>query len=227
MKKTVVILSGGMDSATLTYWLVSKGHEVHALTFDYGQKHCKEIEAAKKIAEKPYFFFGHDVESGGIFSHIVVHIPQVGVCLTSALTSGWVEVPEGHYDDEAMKQTVVPMRNTIMLAIAVGYAQSIGAQIVAYAAHGGDHPIYPDCRPEFVQGFNEMLKSQGVEVSVLAPFISLDKVDILRLGVGLGVPYELTWSCYKGEEIPCGKCGTCEERKEAFHLLRLVDPLVG
>ena len=147
---------------------------------------------------------------------------------TSALTSKTIEVPEGHYADESMKATVVPNRNMILLAIAAGYAQGIGAKYVAYAPHMGDHPVYPDCRPEFIQSAgNTISLGTGWDndgVVLITPFSALTKADIVTIGSKLHIPYELTWSCYSGGKIHCGKCGTCVERKEAFDLAGIDDP---
>lgn len=216
-KKTVVIISGGMDSTTLAYYLQDKEHDLYALSFNYGQKHNKELEAAKtivKILNIP---------------HKVIDVSELGNLLKSALTSSEVEVPHGYYADENMKATIVPNRNMIMLSIAAGYAKSLDADYIAFGPHVGDHPIYPDCRSEFVRNMNDTLAlamegMDGKTPKVIAPFVGIDKTDIVRLGTNLKVPYELTWSCYEGGEKHCGKCGTCCERHEAFVLAGVKDP---
>ena len=216
MKKTVIILSGGMDSTTLAYYLKDKGHDLYALSFYYGQKHNKEVLVADEIAQ------------GLNIPFKLVDIRKVGSILKSSLTDKNKKVPEGHYAAENMKSTVVPNRNMIMLSIAAGYAKSIEATKLAYAAHGGDHFIYLDCRPKFVHALQMAFSASfGYEkpyLELIAPFNTLDKTDIVRIGYMLKVPYELTWSCYVGKDEHCGKCGTCFERKEAFKLAKVKDP---
>jgi len=214
MKKIVLVFSGGLDSTTLLYWLKDKGYEIKTLSFDYGQKHSKELEMAKKTCKKLR------VENKIIDLHNLKDI------LKSALTSEGQEIPEGDYQDEVMKQTVVPNRNMIMLSIAMGYAISLGFNRVAYAAHSGDHTIYPDCRPIFVEKIRELAEVIDYEpVEVLTPFLEITKADIVKIGTELGVDYGLTWSCYVGDEKACGKCGTCIERLEAFKENGLIDPI--
>lgn len=216
--KAVIIISGGMDSATLLYKIVSDGFEVSALSFDYGQRHKKELVYAQKLCV--------DL---GIF-HKTIDITTIsGLLQGSALTTKKINVPEGHYSDVSMKSTVVPNRNAIMLSLAYGYAVSINAEMVAFAAHAGDHPIYPDCRPSFVAAFDTMEKiaNEGYanpKLKLEDPFINISKSEIVKIGTKLNVPYEDTWSCYKGREKHCGKCGTCTERIEAFKLAEAPDP---
>jgi len=204
--KVVMLLSGGVDSATLAYYLMKQHQELHALTVDYGQKHYKEIQAAQDIAD-----------AVGI-SQRILDLSTLQPLLKSALTTN-DPIPEGHYTAENQKLTVVPNRNAILLNIAAGYAISIGANTVAYAAHKNDRAIYPDCRPEFVSALQAALDvGTDADLLVYAPFINMTKAQIVELGITLNVPYELTWSCYKGEERACGRCGTCVERLEAFKL---------
>lgn len=213
MTKAVVVLSGGMDSATLLALALAEGFEVHALSFNYGQRHSKELESAKAQAE-----------AAGIVHH-VVDLPITDLLGGSALTDD-IDVPEGHYADENMKLTVVPNRNAIMLSIAMGYAVSIKAPLIFFGAHAGDHAIYPDCRPEFVGAMNMVGKLANYEiVTVRAPFIDMDKGQIAALGLKLGVDYAKTWTCYKGGEVACGKCGSCTERLEAFEFAGIEDPI--
>jgi len=211
--KIVAILSGGMDSSTMVAKLKAEGHDIHCLTFDYQQRHIREIKSASAIAN--YFNL----------PHIVTDIP--GLLLSgSAITSNNIDVPEGHYADENMKATVVPNRNMILLSLAIGYAISINAEAVAYGAHGGDHDIYPDCRKEFVDAMREVAKLCDYKpMEILTPYIDTDKIGILKEGLELGVPYELTWTCYKGLKKACGKCGSCVERLEAFEKNNVKDPL--
>lgn len=217
-RKAVIILSGGIDSSTLLYDTAAKGSEVSALTFIYGQKHEREIGSARAIAE------------GLSVSHRVVDLsPLKGVLSGSALTDPGVEIPEvpesaEHYD--TLKATIVPNRNAIFLSIAVGYAVSTGAGSVLFGAHHSDRGVYPDCRAEFVEAFQhaERLATDAPELRVEAPYAALDKSEIVRLGAGLGVPFGLAWSCYKGGEIHCGVCSSCRERKRAFAEAGVADP---
>jgi 7-cyano-7-deazaguanine synthase len=219
MKEPVVlILSGGMDSTTLLYWLLKKGHAVHALSFNYGQKHVKELEKAATTCKKL-----------NIPHRIIPFTDDLkALVCNSALTDAGQSIPEGHYEAPNMKQTVVPNRNMIMLALAAGYAISNGIKILAYAAHSGDHAIYPDCRPEFADAMKTALElchfDGGIELWV--PFMNINKNDICAIGKELSVPYEDTWTCYVGAEEPCGKCGACQEREEAFAFAGIPDPLI-
>lgn len=214
MVKDVIILSGGMDSTTLVYDLLSKGSEVALLSFNYGQRHRKELDFARRTASK----LG--------LEHMVVDVTSINQLLQgSSLTSDNIAVPEGHYAEASMKSTVVPNRNMIMLSLATGYAVSKGFDRVAFAAHGGDHTIYPDCRAEFVHKLSDVTRIANWQpVEVVAPYIHRTKADIASIGDKLNVPWEDTWSCYKGGEHHCGKCGTCTERIEAFSLAGVKDP---
>lgn len=212
--KAVVICSGGQDSVTLLYDVRSKGFEPHVLSFDYGQRHKRELECAKEIC--------------GLLGlpHKVVKLDINDLVQGSALTSEDIEVPEGHYAEGNMKLTVVPNRNMIMLSIATGYAVSIGAKDVFFGAHAGDHEIYPDCRKEFIEALNQSTRiANYTPVTIHAPFIEIDKGDIAKLGLELGIPYEKTHTCYKGEAEACGVCGSCQERLEAFQKAGVEDPL--
>lgn len=214
--KTLVLLSGGMDSVTALHWAHAE-HEVSGtVSFDYGSKHnhC-EIPFAKWHAD-----------SLGV-PHDVISLDFMNRLFTSDLLQSGGDIPDGHYADENMKKTVVPFRNGIMLAIACGIAESRGAEGLVIAAHAGDHTIYPDCREPFMQGMAAaMREGTYARVELLRPFIHLDKAGIARLGAGLGVDYAQTWSCYKGGKVHCGTCGTCVERIEAFALAGLPDPTV-
>ncbi len=216
--KCVVLLSGGIDSTTLLYSLVEH-YECYPITIVYGQLHKKEIWAARNVCA---------ARSDALVKRWkYIDLSVLGGLLPSALT-GVGDIPEGHYADESMKSTVVPNRNMVLLAIAGGYAQGIGAKYLSYGPHSGDHAIYPDCRPEFVSAITVALQlgtgwnNDGVEL--IAPFSKMTKTDIVRLGKKLNVPYRLTWSCYKGGDLHCGVCGTCVERKEAFKLAGVEDP---
>lgn len=211
MKDSVIIVSGGMDSITLLY---DKKEEIAiAVTFDYGSNHnAKEIAWAKVHCERLKI------------KHIVIKLDFMHKYFTSSLLEGADAIPEGHYADENMKSTVVPFRNGIMLSIAAGIAESNGLKKVLIANHGGDHTIYPDCRPAFIKAMNEATENGTyVNVSICAPYTNITKADIARIGKRLGIDYSETWSCYKGGEKHCGKCGTCIERKEALALAGIED----
>lgn len=213
---TIVICSGGMDSVTLAHKVAKEHTLLGLISFDYGQRHKKELAFAKQCAD--------DL---GV-EHIVIDISHIGAMLSgSSLTDSNVDVPDGHYAQETMRITVVPNRNAIMLAIAYGVASARGADAVGAAVHSGDHFIYPDCRPEFVRNFDAMQRCalKGVsDIALYTPFLDTDKGGIAAQGAALGVPYAKTWSCYKGGERHCGRCGTCVERREAFHEAGVPDP---
>ncbi len=208
------MLSGGMDSTTLLYDVKNKGYETYAISFNYGQKHAKELEFAKKTCELLKV------------PHKIVDISFFAELAPSALTVASWQIPEGYYTDETMKQTVVPNRNMVLLSLATAYAISIKAQKLFYGAHAGDHPIYPDCRKEFVEAMKKAIYLCDYHtVELEAPYIDLKKEDILNIGLKLGVDYSLTWSCYKGGQKACGRCGTCTERIEAFKKVGVKDPI--
>lgn len=213
-QKAVVIYSGGMDSFTVLNRAISQGYDVYALTFDYGQRHVKEIQYAQRACD----LLG--------VHHKIVDISAIsGIIAGSSLTDN-IEVPEGHYEAESMKQTVVPNRNMILLSLAVGYAVSLEANKVFYGAHSGDHAIYPDCRPEFVKKMQAVCEIANYDpVDIVVPYLDSDKIEILKEGLAMGLDYALTWTCYNGREKACGKCGACQERLEAFKLNGITDPL--
>ena len=215
-EKVIVLLSGGMDSVTAFYQALQDYEVLAGLSFDYGSKHNhKEIPFAK------YHCDLHGVH------HQVVELPFVGQTFQSSLLKGGEEIPEGHYAAENMKSTVVPFRNGIMLSIAGGFAESLGAKGVVIAAHSGDHAIYPDCREDFLQSMDRTLQLGTYDgIRLISPFASVDKTEIARIGNGLKVDYSKTLSCYKGLDIHCGVCGTCYERQEAFKLAGFPDPTV-
>lgn len=213
-EKVVVIYSGGMDSFTLLHEAHRAGSNVHALSFNYGQKHAKELKYARQVCS--------DL---GI-AHQVVDITAITALLAGSALTDEVMMPEGHYEEESMKATVVPNRNMILLSLAIAQAVSLNAAAVAYGAHGGDHAIYPDCRPEFVTRMAEVAKIANYEpVDILVPYLHLDKGEILRRGLALKLDYGQSWTCYNGREKACGKCGACQERLEAFRLNAQQDPL--
>jgi 7-cyano-7-deazaguanine synthase len=212
--KALVLFSGGLDSTVLASQLKAEGAETRLLSIDYGQRHARELKRAEQIAQALEL------------PDQVLRLPDLGPFLGgSSLTDAKVELPEGHYAEESMKATVVPNRNMILLALAGGHALSIGFDTIAYAAHAGDHTIYPDCRPEFADAMETALGLADWEkLSLHRPFVHLSKTDLVKKGAELDAPLHLTWSCYAGREIHCGKCGTCVERKEAFALAKIPDP---
>lgn len=210
----LIVLSGGMDSVTMLY----EFHKIIrlAVTFDYGSNH-----AAKEIA-----FAKEHCKNLGI-EHIIIPLGFVKDYFKSSLLEGAEAIPEGYYTAENMKSTVVPFRNGIMLSIAAGIAESRECNIVLLANHAGDHAIYPDCRPDFIRNMSEAISAGTYkQIRIYAPYTNYTKADIAKRGAALGVDYSKTWSCYKGGERHCGKCGTCTERKEAFELAGVADPTI-
>jgi protein ExsB len=204
MKDSVIIVSGGMDSITLLY---DKKDEIAlGISFDYGSNHnAKEIPFAEMHCRRL-----------GI-KHITINLDFMHRYFKSSLLEGAEAIPEGHYADDNMKSTVVPFRNGIMLSIAIGIAESNNLKKVLIANHGGDHTIYPDCRPEFIKAIDAAAYAGTfVNAHVEAPYTHITKGDIARIGKRLGLDYAETWSCYKGADKHCGRCGTCIERKEAL-----------
>lgn len=218
MTTCIAVVSGGLDSAVLAHHLRAEGWALRLLSFDYGQRHAKELAHAAGLAA------ALDAR------HDVVDLTSAGRLLGgSALTDDAVDVPSGHYTDESMRATVVANRNAIFVNVAVGVAVAEGAAAVAVGVHAGDHPIYPDCRPEFVDAAERLARvaNEGFAVEgfgVLAPFLRWSKADIVRRGAELGVAFADTWSCYRGGGSHCGTCGTCVERREAFELAGVPDP---
>ncbi|MCF4010629.1 7-cyano-7-deazaguanine synthase QueC [Rheinheimera sp. UJ63] len=215
MARIVVVYSGGMDSFTVLHKALKGGHEVFALSFNYGQKHSKELVCAKQVTDEL------------AVKHKVLDITSISSLFTSSsLVSSEIPVPEGHYQAENMKSTVVPNRNMILLSLAIGFAIDIDATQVWYGAHSGDHVIYPDCRPEFVKVMGQAAKVSNFEpIEIIAPYLNADKTTILQEGLSMGLDYGKTWTCYKGLEKACGKCGSCVERLEAFVANNKLDPL--
>ncbi len=210
-KDAVIILSGGLDSVTMLYDYQER--IAVAISFDYGSNHnAKEIPFAQLHCRRL-----------GI-EHLVIPLEFIHRYFDSSLLQGAEAIPEGHYAADNMKSTVVPFRNAIMLSVAVGLAESRHLNYVMMANHGGDHTIYPDCRPEFVKAFSDASVAGTYEkVEVWAPYTMLTKVDIAKRGKELGIDYSETWSCYKGGDVHCGRCGTCMERKEALEQAGIVD----
>ncbi len=213
-ERIVVIYSGGMDSFTLLHRARKNGHDAHALSFNYGQRHVRELEAAAAVCQQL-----------GVPHRVLDIRAMSGVMAGSSLT-GSGDIPEGHYEEETMKSTVVPNRNMILLSLAIGYAVTVEAHAVWYGAHGGDHAIYPDCRPEFVEKMDAVSRIANYEpVRVEAPYIRASKTDILADGLAMELDYSQTWTCYNGRDAACGVCGSCVERLEAFAAHGVTDPL--
>ncbi len=210
-KDSIIVVSGGMDSITMLYEY--KDRIAMGVSFDYGSKHnARELAFAKMHCER----------LGIPHVCIPLHFMQQYFC--SSLLQGGEEIPEGHYDDENMKSTVVPFRNGIMLAVACGLAETHHLKHVMLANHSGDHAIYPDCRPGFVEAMSSAMSNGTYDgVTILAPYTNITKTDIARHGKQLGIDYAETWSCYKGGEKHCGRCGTCTERREALRDAGIVD----
>jgi 7-cyano-7-deazaguanine synthase len=210
----IVLCSGGMDSVTALHWARREHRVVAAVSFDYGAKHnSRELPCAAAHAG-----------AAGI-RHEVIGLDFVNRLFASALLQSGGQIPDGHYEAKTMQQTVVPFRNAIMLSIACGFAESVGAEGLVIAAHGGDHAIYPDCREDFMQAMAEAMRlGTYAGIKLIRPFIALNKGEIATLGTGLGVDFARTWSCYKGGDRHCGRCGTCVERREAFLLAGIKDP---
>lgn len=211
-KDSIIVLSGGMDSVTMLHQYASA--IALAVNFTYGSNHnARELECAR-----------HHCDSLGI-ELVVIDLSFIGELFHSSLLEGADAIPEGDYDFDNMKSTVVPFRNGIMLSIACGLAESRGLTHTLIANHGGDHAIYPDCRPGFVKAMSEAMKEGTYDgVDIIAAYTDISKADIARRGAALGIDYSLTYSCYKGGEKHCGRCGTCRERAEAFRTAGIPDP---
>ena len=213
-KDSLIIVSGGMDSITLLH--ERKDTIALAVSFDYGSNHnAREIPFARLHCQRL-----------GI-RHVVIPLAFMQQYFKSSLLEGADAIPDGHYADSNMKSTVVPFRNGIMLSIAVGIAESNSLRRVLIANHGGDHAIYPACRPELSTAIDAAAKAGTyVDVAIEAPYTNISKTDIARRGKSLAIDYSETWSCYKGGQVHCGTCGTCVERKEALREAGIADPTV-
>ena len=213
-KDTLMVVSGGMDSTTMLHEYADR--IALAITFNYGSNHnAREIECARYNCER----LGIEL--------VVVDMPFVGQLFESSRLSGADAIPEGNYDDDNMRSTVVPFRNGIMLAVAAGLAESRGLKHLMMANHGGDHAIYPDCRRGFVDAMSRAIAEGTYDrITIDAPYTDITKTDIARRGAALGIDYSHTYSCYKGGEKHCGRCGTCTERRQAFADAGLPDPTV-
>lgn len=213
--KVIVSLSGGMDSATVLGLAVAKEHEVLTVGFCYGSKHNPWENLAAENLARHYHVPFKLIDLSVVFAGFPSHLMQEGG-----------PIPEGHYEDESMSLTVVPARNIIFTSILTGYAWAHNAEQVHLGIHAGDHAIYPDCRPEFYNAMKEAVeRGTDQRVSLCAPFLHDNKVGIITTGMKLGVPYELTRTCYTSDETACGKCGSCQERLEAFAANGITDPI--
>ena len=214
-RKSVVVFSGGLDSTTLIYHLRAEGHLIWALSVNYGQRHSRELEAARHIAK-----------SLGIEHRILDLAGLASLLGNNALTDHTVAVPHGEYSSKTIPVTTVPNRNMILLAIATGWAVAAQCDSVAFGAHAGEYTPYPDCQPQFAAAMNAATHvCNDTPIEVLSPFVRWSKADIVRRGTELGVPFQLTWSCYEGGELPCGNCATCVDRLQAFAKCGLDDPI--
>ena len=215
--QTLVICSGGLDSVSLAHITAAERHLTRLVSFDYGQRHRKEVDFAEAAAKRL-----------GVPFHLI-DMRGIGAALSGSALTDDIDVPDGHYAEDTMKITVVPNRNAIMLSIGFGIAAAEGDEAVATAVHGGDHFIYPDCRPGFTRAFDAMQQAAldgYADVRLHTPFVEQSKAEIVRQGAQHGTPFAETWSCYKGGAVHCGRCGTCVERREAFHLAEVTDPTV-
>lgn len=214
--KALVILSGGLDSTVALYWAKKKYGDIEALTFYYGSKHNeKEYYCALKTCESLKVKLSR------------ISIDFIDTYFKSDLLKSGGEIPEGHYAAENMKSTVVPFRNGIMLSIAAGFAESNDCDVIILGNHSGDHAIYPDCREDFIKAMAQAISfGTQKQIRLESPFCNITKTDIVKIGTELGVDFSLTWSCYKGGDKHCGKCGICVERKEAFQEAGVCDPTI-
>lgn len=215
MPRTVVSFSGGLDSTTLLYHLKAEGHQLKALSVEYGQRHlAEETQAAKAICD-----------TLGVERRVVDLTSLVGFFGNNALTASGIALPEGEYAADTIGVTTVPNRNMVLLSVGIAWAASLGFDGVAFGAHGGEHTNYPDCQPKFAEAMDGAARVCDFnEIRVLAPFVNWVKTDIVRRGEELRVPFELTWSCYAGGTTHCGKCGTCIDRRTAFEKAGVADP---
>ncbi|AEF54919.1 7-cyano-7-deazaguanine synthase QueC [Marinomonas posidonica] len=213
-EKAVVVYSGGMDSFTVLNTAIQQGLEVYAISFNYGQKHSKELQVAAQVCQSLNI------------PHKIVDITAINSLMANSSLTSDEDIPEGHYESDSMKSTVVPNRNMVLLSMAIAYAVSLEAGKVYYGAHSGDHHIYPDCRPEFVDAMNAVAQIANYQaVDIVTPFLHSSKGEILKAGLDMKLNYGNTWTCYNGREKSCGKCGACNERLEAFAEQGQTDPL--
>ena len=214
MTKIVVVYSGGLDSFTLVNEAIRSEKEILTLSFDYGQKHRKELSFVERFCLK---------ES---IEYKIVDVSSIKELFQGSSLTDEIDIPKGHYEDDSMKSTVVPNRNMILISLALGYAVTKEVEEVWFGAHAGDHAIYPDCRPEFVEKMDAVAKIANYSpIAVKAPYISMSKSEILAIGLEMKLDYSLTWTCYEGKDLACGECGACHERLESFAANNAIDPL--
>ncbi|MDG2456088.1 MAG: 7-cyano-7-deazaguanine synthase QueC [SAR86 cluster bacterium] len=214
MTKIIVVYSGGLDSFTLLNEAIRSGKDVSALSFDYGQKHNKELHFVEKFCAQ------ESIDSK------IVDVSSIKELFQGSSLMDEIDIPKGHYEDDSMKSTVVPNRNMILISLALGYAVTKEAEEVWFGAHAGDHAIYPDCRPEFVEKMDAVARIANYSpIAVKAPYIAMSKTEILAIGLNMQLDYGLTWTCYEGKELACGSCGACHERLESFAANNVIDPI--
>ena len=214
MTKIIVVYSGGLDSFTLLNEAIRSGKDVSALSFDYGQKHNKELHFVEKFCAQ------ESIDSK------IVDVSSIKELFQGSSLTDEIDIPKGHYEDDSMKSTVVPNRNMILISLALGYAVIKKAEEVWFGAHAGDHAIYPDCRPEFVEKMDAVARIANYSpIAVKAPYIAMSKTEILAIGLNMQLDYGLTWTCYEGKELACGSCGACHERLESFAANKVIDPI--
>jgi len=214
MTKIIVVYSGGLDSFTLLNEAIRSGKDVFALSFDYGQKHSKELDCVEKFCAQ------ESIDSK------IVDVSSIKELFQGFSLTDEIDIPKGHYEDDSMKSTVVPNRNMILISMALGYAVTKEAEEVWFGAHSGDHAIYPDCRPEFVEKMDAVARIANYSpIAVKAPYIAMSKTEILAIGLNMQLDYGLTWTCYEGKELACGSCGACHERLESFAANNVIDPI--
>ena len=214
MTKIIVVYSGGLDSFTLLNEAIRSGKDVSALSFDYGQKHNKELHFVEKFCTQ------ESIDSK------IVDVSSIKELFQGSSLTDEIDIPKGHYEDVSMKSTVVPNRNMILISLALGYAVTKEAEEVWFGAHSGDHAIYPDCRPEFVEKMDAVARiANSFPIAVKAPYIAMSKTEILAIGLNMQLDYGLTWTCYEGKELACGSCGACHERLESFAANNVIDPI--
>ena len=214
MTKIIVVYSGGLDSFTLLNEAIRSGKDVSALSFDYGQKHSKELHFVENFCSQ------ESIDSK------IVDVSSIKELFQGSSLTDEIDIPKGHYEDDSMKSTVVPNRNMILISLALGYAVTKEAEEVWFGAHAGDHAIYPDCRPEFVEKMDAVARIANYSpIAVKAPYIAMSKTEILAIGLNMQLDYGLTWTCYEGKELACGICGACHERLESFAANNVIDPI--
>ncbi|MDR3244166.1 MAG: 7-cyano-7-deazaguanine synthase QueC [Elusimicrobiota bacterium] len=213
MKKAVILFSGGLDSTTCLYYALVKGYQCHCLLFDYGQRHKRELKSALKTIS---------------ILNVKYEIVKLELPWSKdVLTNKDKKIPSHKQISDIIPSTYVTGRNTIFLSYGLSYGESIKAQSVFIGANALDFSGYPDCRPQFIKAYNQLIKSLNIKIKIEAPLINLKKSQIIKLGIKLKVPYQNSWSCYNGLKTPCGKCDSCKLRAKGFKEAGLKDPLIA